>query len=128
MLRERLSHFGRITRWGWFVIYEVVWVALYTNIDIIVSEYGSQSQQALWHRLTHPHWGWKSWIIGALVIVILFLVDGSYRNHRELQRQIEKLRDDLQLVGGPILHVGYIRGNYLAVENAGGGALRILLF
>jgi len=83
MIREWISHLWRITRWGWFMIYEVSWVTTFTNLDLIIGKYGSERAKSTWERLTHLHWGWKSWLIGALIIALLFIIDGAYRDHKK---------------------------------------------
>ncbi len=94
----RLAHFRRITRWGWFVIYELGWVAVFTNIDLIIGKYGSEQAKVSWERFTHPHWGWRIWLIGALVIALVLMVEGSYRALREEE---DKLKQEIAKRGRP---------------------------
>lgn len=87
----RLSHLWKISRWGWFVIYQLFWLGVFTNIDVLVGKYGSDQAKSIWEQWTHPHFGWKNWAIGALLILVAFLFEGSFRNHRE---QEEKSRSE----------------------------------
>lgn len=95
-MRKRISHLKDIARWGWFVVYEVAWIAIFTNIDLIVGKYGSDRTRGMWEQLTHPHWGWHVWLIGALVIAIVFLFEGSYRTRREENEKFDEETKRLQ--------------------------------
>jgi hypothetical protein len=135
-LRKRFAHFWRITRWGWFVIWELGWVTLFTNIDLIVGKYGSEQAKTYWERLTHPHWGWKVWLIGALVIAICFLIEGSFRTYSNLEgllgkanKENEALKERFQNIHGPNLQIGFAPPDYgispmIVINAAGGGWAR----
>lgn len=43
------------------------------------------------------------------------------KKRKEIEKENEKLRDDLADIGGPQLMIGYIQANSLAVQNNGGG-------
>jgi hypothetical protein len=118
-LRKRFLHFWRITRLGWFVIYEVGWVFLYLNIDFMIEKFGTPSQKSYWEHLTHPQWGWKIWAIGALVILIFFLIEGSYRSYCEIEEKLGKAEGEMKEaekrfseIGGPELFIGYVPDAY----------------
>jgi hypothetical protein len=106
-LLSRLSHLRKITRWGWFVIWEVGWLGLFTNIDLVVSKYGSARVQYNWERLTHPHWGWTTWVIGALTIAVFFLWEGSYREHHKDAGTISQLETLLSKQPRPQLIIAF---------------------
>jgi len=61
----RGSHLSKIIRWSRFVIYEISWLILFANLDLLIGKYGSDRTKTLWEQRTHPHWGWKTWVIGA---------------------------------------------------------------
>jgi hypothetical protein len=71
------------------VIYEVGWLALYANLDLLIGKYGSERTKSVWEQWTHPQWGWKNWAIGALAITIVLLIEGSYRSHRDSENEKE---------------------------------------
>jgi len=135
-VHSRLTHAKQITRWGWVVIYEIGWGALFINADFIIEKYGTESQKTYWEHITHPNWGWKSWAIGALIIFILFVIEGSYRLERERKEAQQKKEAELSFEitslkqklaraldnpSGPELVIERTEPNTLTIRNTKGG-------
>ena len=102
---RRFSHAWKIIRWGWFVIYEIGWLAIYTNLDLLIGKYGSEKTKSLWEQWTHPQWGWKSWVIGALTIAIFLLIEGSYRLHQEGEKEKDTYKQKLDEIENTRPHI-----------------------
>lgn len=82
-LTARASHVGQIARSWWAMIYGLVWSAL-CSVDVLVGHYGTDSFKTAYNSAwIAPKWGWKVWIIGLLVITVLVIVEGSFRDARE---------------------------------------------
>lgn len=71
--------------------------------------------------------GWTSLALaGSLVLLWAILEIVHIWEERKQERQTESATP--QAIGGPQIMVGYIRGNYLAVENNGGGIAYTVVF
>lgn len=121
-LRNRLRHLRRITRWGWFVIYQLGW-AIFINIGALIGEWGSQKTKSLWERWTHPAWGWQVWLIGAFIIAILCIIEGSYRASREVEKERDeavKERDKARNDQAPKMSLEYfVVGSLYFLQDSG---------
>jgi hypothetical protein len=120
-VKKRLSHLWRITRWGWFVGYEVMWLTIFVNVDLLIGKYGSERAKLTWERWSHPHFGWQGWAIGALLILCAFLWEGSFRSHRELEKVFEEKEKKFN-DGRPKILIRYLGsrqlpGNTLTLEH-----------
>jgi hypothetical protein len=121
MLRERFAYLWEITRWGWFVIYELGWALFYLNIDFLIGKYGSEPTNTIWDRITHPHWSWKNWLIGALAIILLLLLEGAYRlnskQERNSQAQISLLEQKIEAFPKPKILLRYVNQRGFGVSS-----------
>jgi hypothetical protein len=50
-MRNRSKHLWQITRWGWFVTYELGWLFIYVNVDVVVGKYGSEKAKYIGERV-----------------------------------------------------------------------------
>lgn len=71
------------------MLIEVLW-AIISNADLAISKWGSERVKAAWEGWLHPHWSWKTWMIGALLIAIVLLVEGSYQWHSKQEDETER--------------------------------------
>jgi hypothetical protein len=79
-----MSHLRRIStvRWGWAVV-GAAWSA-FQGIDFSINKWCSTEHKALWNTYTlHIPFGWKTWALGIVVILALFIFEGSYRQGKQ---------------------------------------------
>jgi hypothetical protein len=78
----------KYTRWihtkgifgPWWAALNAFWAVL-SSADMLVSKYASESFQKQWNATwVTPKWGWEIWIIGALLITVLFEFEHSFRH------------------------------------------------
>lgn len=56
--------------------------------DTIITHWGSDTTKATWEAATlHFPFGLQTWLIGILLIVLVLVYDGSYRNTRKLEKE-----------------------------------------
>jgi hypothetical protein len=87
-LKARLEHVGNIAHWWRAVIYGA-WTLL-CSCDVMVEHYGSDSFKSAYNGWwITPKWGWKTWVIGLLIITVLAILEGSYRHACRLQIKLD---------------------------------------
>jgi len=78
--------FGR-----WWLVVGFLWTLL-SNADLLVSKYTSAQFQASWAAEWYsPKWGWQVWIIGILVITVVFEFFHSYRKIKEPSDKLDQI-------------------------------------
>ena len=69
----------------------IAWSA-FCGADTAIAHFGSDAVRAEWKALTfHFPLGWQTWLIGFLIIGLIFVYDGSYRHARALRAKYAKL-------------------------------------
>jgi hypothetical protein len=109
-MRARIAHLWRISRLVWFITFEILWF-LFTNLDFVITKYGSTHWKQSWDKWTHPHFSWTAWAAGALAIAIPFLIEGSFQESEAARRasdaKIADLDGKIQRMGGPRVLLRY---------------------
>jgi hypothetical protein len=76
---ERLKHLRAISGLWWFGV-SALWTLL-SIADVLVTHYGTDRFRTAWNAAWYlPRWGWRAWMIGFLVITVISIAEGSYRN------------------------------------------------
>jgi hypothetical protein len=78
----------------------LIW-SIISSADTLVSKYGSTEFKEVWDKeWIAPKWGWKVWIIGALIITVAFMFEFTFRVIRkretELETELKKEKDKNQ--------------------------------
>jgi hypothetical protein len=92
----------RIIFWKQALWRPVVWVtsglfALYWVLEFFRDEFLSSDQQEQ-YRLLHfiPYWQWRTWLLTLAVILLVSLLEGSYRAGNSVKSRLVKEADDLR--------------------------------
>jgi hypothetical protein len=81
-IRARWLHIKSIGK-PWWILVVGAWGAFWTA-DAVIAKYGNQQVKDTWDKYTlHFPLDWKIGVIGLLAILVLLLVEGSFRNHRQ---------------------------------------------
>jgi hypothetical protein len=84
--RRWTLHCKRLSNRWWAVI-AVAW-SVFSGIATTIGIWGSAVTKTKWTAFTlHFPFGWQTWLIGLLVIGLLFVYDGSYRHARKLETE-----------------------------------------
>ncbi len=72
----------------WWAVIALVWSA-FSGLATAIDLWGSTATKAEWKALTlHFPFGWQTWLIGLLVIVLVLVYDASYRHTKRLNFKI----------------------------------------
>jgi hypothetical protein len=96
-LIKRLKFWGEsLGRVMWLLIL-AAWT-LFSNATTIRDNFLSTESQKAWDTLgLIPKWGWRTWIIGVLVIALAATLEGAYRAHRKhLAEKDKQHKDELE--------------------------------
>lgn len=95
------SMFAIVWRWilhskrlsnRWWAVIGAAW-GVFSGIATVMSTWGSTAAKMKWAELTlHFPFGWQTWLIGTLIVIVLFVYDGSYRHSQKLERDKAALR------------------------------------
>jgi hypothetical protein len=94
-ITARWSHVKDIGKVWWLVVLGL-WGTFWT-LDAVIAKWGSIQCRELWDRCTlHFPLDWRFGLIGALIILVLLLIEGSFRHHAQTcakHQQSAKERD-----------------------------------
>jgi len=72
----------------------VLW-SLISSADTLVGKYGSDSFKKAWDaEWIAPKWGWKVWIIGLLIITVVFMFEFTFRESSKRETGLRQQLDE----------------------------------
>jgi hypothetical protein len=89
-LTMRILHAKNIGR-VWFLLVGGVW-GLFWSIDQVVEKWGSGQLRDIWERNTSHLPDWRLGLIISLSILVVFLIEGSFREHNAHSSEVLQLR------------------------------------
>jgi hypothetical protein len=97
----------------------VIW-AVISAADTLIGHYGTPRGKEVWDRLwLLPQLGWRNWLLGFLLLTLIFLFENSFRTARDLRKDLEKA---LERHSGPEFTLDFdLRKGGLVVTNVGKG-------
>jgi hypothetical protein len=103
-IKARWLHVKSIGR-PWWLLVVGAWGAFW-SADAVIAKYGSQHAKDVWDKYTlHFPFDWKIGVMGLLAILVLLLIEGSFRHHCKIvaEHDASKQRLDDVLEGVPKL-------------------------
>ena len=80
----------------WWILVFALWT-LFSNAAFLRDEFLPLDIQKKWSTLAIlPEWGWQTWLIGVLAILLFFAMEGSYRKWEREHRRVENLEAQLR--------------------------------
>ena len=82
-LLNRWRHLKSIGKKWWLLVYGA-WTVFWT-VQEIVEKYGNDKAKSVWNTATlHLPAGWRTLVVGFLVITVFLVIEGSYEYHNTL--------------------------------------------
>jgi hypothetical protein len=102
-IKSRCLHVKDIGK-VWWVVVLGLWTAFWTA-DEVIAKWGSPSTKETWDKYTlHFPLDWKIGLIVLLAILVVLLIEGSYRHHQKAVAEHEKdIRDTAKAYENEVL-------------------------
>jgi hypothetical protein len=89
MEHTRYLHFRGIFG-PWWAAVNALW-ALVSSADLLVSKYGSTNVKQAWEMAwIAPKWGWRTWIVGFLLITFVFTFEYSFKRIKKHEQSMNE--------------------------------------